>query len=151
MKKAIYTFITTLSFSICVCQTTSIVPESIKSKFAIQNPNAQNVKWTAFKNDCMVTYSVSNIYNESYYKMNGELILTASNLKEDQLPKKTNRYLDSIRPYTKIQLIGRKIDSKSDTTYQIKGETIQKKGKKMKQNPINLTFNSKGILIDQVK
>ncbi len=132
-----------------VSQTVTEVPETIKTKFSSQNPNAQNVKWTAFKNDCMVTYSVNNIYNESYYKINGDHILTACDLKEDQLPKKTNHYLDSIRANTKIDLIGRVIDSKNDTLYQIKGETSQKKKRKLKYKAINLTFNSKGVLVSQ--
>lgn len=125
------------------------VPETIKTKFSVKNPNAQNVKWTAFKSDCMVTYSVNNIYNESYYKINGDHILTACNLKEDQLPKKTNHYLDSVRSNTKIEVIGRVIDAKNDTLYQVKCETYQKKRSKIKYKAINLNFNNKGDLISQ--
>jgi hypothetical protein len=149
LKKALYTLLLITICSFGYSQNATEVPESIKSKFALQNPNAQNVKWTAFKTDCMVTYSVNNLYNESYYKMNGDLILTACNLKEDQLPQKTNQYLYSIRENTKIDLIGRAIDSKNDTTYQVKGEEFKKKRRKTKYKAINLNFNNKGDLISE--
>ena len=97
----------------------------------------------------MVTYSINNIYNESYYKMNGDLILTASDLKEDQLPKKTNQYLFNIRENSKIDMIGRAIDGKNDTTYQVKGEVFKKKGRKLKYKAVNWNFNSVGDLTSQ--
>ncbi len=132
-----------------ISQTVYEVPESIKTKFSTQNPTAQNVKWLGFKSDCMVTYSVNNLFHESYYKINGDLILTASDLKEDQLPKKTNHYLDSIRQNTKIDLIGRAVDAKNDTTYQIKGEVFKKGKRKIKYKAVNLQFNNKGDLVFQ--
>ncbi len=149
MKKLIYSLLFFLLYNLGISQTVTEVPEAIKTKFSNQNPTAQNVKWTAFKSDCMVTYSVNNIYNESYYKINGDHMLTACNLKEDQLPKRTNHYLDSIRFKTKIDVIGRVIDSKNDTLYQVKCETYQKKRRKIKYKAINLNFNSKGVLLDQ--
>jgi len=122
------------------------IPAIVKAKFETLYPNAETVKWNGAKGQYWAYFKINGKFHEIYFDEKANVIVIASSVNASELPLSI-QYLAISDSATKIDGMGRLIDAKSDTSYQIKGEARTKIRRGYKWRAFNKNYNTKGKLI----
>lgn len=129
--------VTTFAFAQKVKE--SEVPETIKSAFQKQHPNAKEVKWEKENGNYEAEFEMGETESSVLYNTDGNLLETEVEITAADLPKKASEYVQAHYKDQKMKEVAKISDAKGIVTYEAEIQGM------------DLIFDNAGKFIKEVK